>query len=68
MSDQEVIQRAYEADLGQIYGAFASSFTHAMGDKRTEADLEAHFQRSFAHAAHIRDRAIALLGEKPATT
>lgn len=65
MSDQDVIQKAYEADLTQAYGAFASTFTAAHGDKPTEAELEVQFQRSVAHARHIRDRALALLGEKP---
>jgi hypothetical protein len=54
MSDQDVIQKAYEADLTQIYGAFASAFTAAQGDKPTEAEIEVQFQRSVAHARHIR--------------
>lgn len=67
MTDQDAIQKAYQADLTQIYGAFASNFTGAQGDKPTEAEIEAQFQRSVAHARHIRDRALGLLGEKPAT-
>lgn len=66
MSDQDVIQKSYEAVLTQIYGTFASAFTAAQGDKPTEAELEAQFQRSVAHARHIRDRALELLGKKPA--
>ena len=66
MSDQDVIQKAYEADLTQIYGVFVSTFTTAQGDKPTEAETEVQFQRSVAHARHIRDRALALLGEKSA--
>jgi hypothetical protein len=66
MTDQDVIQKAYEADLMQIYGAFASNFTGARGDKATEAETEEQFQRSVAHARHIRDRALGLLGIKPA--
>jgi hypothetical protein len=64
MSDQDVIQKAYEADLTQIYGAFASMFTAAQGDKPTEAELEVQFQRSVGHARHIRDRAFDLLEKK----
>jgi hypothetical protein len=66
MSDQDVIQKAYEAALTEIYGAFASTFTAAQGDKPTEAEVEVQFQRSVAHARHIRDSALALLGKKPA--
>lgn len=66
MSDQDVIQKAYEADLTQIYGAFASAFTAAQGDKPTEAEIEVQFQRSVAHARHIRDRAFDLLVTKSA--
>lgn len=66
MSDHDVIQKAYEADLTQIYGAFATGFTAAQGDKPTEAEIEVQFQRSVAHACHVRDRALALLGEKHA--
>jgi len=66
MTDQDVIQKAYEADLTQIYGAFASNFTGAQGDKPTEAEIEEQFRRGVAHARHIRDRALCLLGVKPA--
>jgi hypothetical protein len=66
MSDRDVIQKVYEADLTQIYGAFASAFTAAQGDKPTEAELEVQFQRSVAHARHIRDRAFDLLEKKSA--
>lgn len=66
MSDRDVIQKAYEADVTQIYGIFVSTFTAAHGDKPTETEIEVQFQRSVAHARHIRDRAWALLGEKPA--
>jgi hypothetical protein len=66
MSDQDVIQRAYEADLTQIYSAFASAFTGAQGNKPTEAEIEIQFQRSVAHARHIRDRAFDLLEKKSA--
>jgi hypothetical protein len=66
MTDHDVIQKAYEADLTQIYGAFASNFTGAQGDKPTEAEIGVQFQRSVAHARHIRDRALGLLGIEPA--
>ena len=63
MSDQDVI-RAYEEVLNQIYGAFASAFIGARGDKTTEAEVESRFLRSVARARHVRDRALALLGGK----
>jgi hypothetical protein len=61
MSEREVIQKAYEADLAAIYAAFVSSYTTAMSDKDLEAEAEAGFRRAVAHARHIRDRALALL-------
>jgi hypothetical protein len=61
MSDREVIQRAYEADLTTIYAVFGSNFTTALGDKQKETEAEAGFQRAVAHARHVRERALALL-------
>lgn len=66
MSDKDVIQKAYESDLMQIYAAFVSTFTAALGDKPTESEIEMQFQRSVLHARHLRDRAFDLLGERSA--
>lgn len=61
MSDREVIQNAYEADLARIYSIFVSNYTTALSDAEKEAEAEEGFQRAVAHARHVRDRALALL-------
>jgi len=61
MSDREVIQKAYEADLARIYSVFVSNYTTALSDPEKEADAEASFKRAVAHAHFVRDRALALL-------
>ena len=61
MSDREVIQEAYEADLATLYAVFVSNYTTALSDSEKEAEAEANFQRAIAHARHIRDRALELL-------
>jgi len=61
MSDREIIQKAYEADLARIYSVFVSNYTTALSDPEKEAEAEAGFQRAVAHARHVRDRALVLL-------
>ena len=61
MSDREVIQKAYEADLATLYAVFVTNYTTALSDSQKEAEAEADFQRAIAHARHIWDRALELL-------
>ena len=60
MTDQEIIDRAYESTIEQVYSVLSSALliAHDSGERE---DAERRFQTGIRRAREIRDRAKQLL-------
>lgn len=61
MTDQEVLQAAYEARLAKLYEVMFMSHVAASGNAAELAKADAAFKAGVEQARQVRDRAIALL-------
>ena len=61
MSDQQVIQSAYEDVIRDLYSKLFQGFAEAGGDAGQMQQAEQHFSAGLGVARRSRDRALALL-------
>ena len=61
MNEREVIQKAFEASLSQVYMAFREAYTNAQGNPAAEQKAITKFRDGVVHVRHVRDLALANL-------
>lgn len=62
MTDQQVIQAAYEAAVTRLYANLVLGYTDAAGGNGSESQADQNFKTGLAIARRSRDSALTLVG------